>query len=301
MDGDSDDVNPFESEVRLINYLLDPSRYNKYAIPSIVDDDEVGRAVPVEIHVAMKSLDDVSSGDQVMISVLDVYMYWKAPNLNWNDSAFGNTVDIYLKADDIWVPDLTIENTIVKDFKLIDRFSLINVFKDEDDETSCIFEGFTLVTTMCDIDVRYFPVDVQACSIELTNQFTAASRANFSFLDLSTLVEYNNDGTWKMIGTKLDKTVVERTAGARSKITITFLMERRSLFYLVSLLLPVLFLSATSCLVFALPADSGEKLGTAITVLLAYAVYLTIVTDYLPETSLQVALQTLKKLTNKHV
>ena len=50
------------------------------------------------------------------------------------------------------------------------------------------------------------------------------------------------------------------------------------------------FLSFTASLVFALPADAGEKMGTGITVLLAYAVYLTIVSDYLPDTSLEVSL-----------
>ena len=53
-----------------------------------------------------------------------------------------------------------------------------------------------------------------------------------------------------------------------------------------------MFLSATAPLVFLLPADAGEKMGTSITVLLAYAVYLTIVTDYMPTTSLSVSLTT---------
>ena len=52
----------------------------------------------------------------------------------------------------------------------------------------------------------------------------------------------------------------------------------------------MVFLSLTSSLVFALPADAGEKMGLSITVLLAYAVYLTLITDAMPNTSMQVSI-----------
>ena len=51
----------------------------------------------------------------------------------------------------------------------------------------------------------------------------------------------------------------------------------------------MVFLSLASSLVFALPADAGEKMGLSITVLLAYAVYLTLITDAMPNTSMQVS------------
>ena len=91
-----------------------------------------------------------------------------------------------------------------------------------------------------------------------------------------------------MLGYRVKETVDDSDAGDRNLITIWFYMSRRHTFYLVSIALPVFFLILTSCTVFVIPADAGEKLGMAITVLLTFAVYLTIVTSYLPETSLQV-------------
>ena len=49
------------------------------------------------------------------------------------------------------------------------------------------------------------------------------------------------------------------------------------------------FLSFTSCLVFLIPSEAGGKMGTSITIVLAYAVYITILSEYLPDTSLQVS------------
>ena len=68
-------------------------------------------------------------------------------------------------------------------------------------------------------------------------------------------------------------------------------IKRLATYYIVSVVFPVLFLSLTATLVFALPADSGEKMGTSITVLLSFAVYLTIVSENIPKTSLHVGLR----------
>ncbi|XP_055954375.1 neuronal acetylcholine receptor subunit alpha-7-like [Patella vulgata] len=55
----------------------------------------------------------------------------------------------------------------------------------------------------------------------------------------------------------------------------------------LNIILPVLFLSFMGALVFMLPADAGEKISLAITILLAYIVFLTIVSESMPQTSLQ--------------
>lgn len=53
---------------------------------------------------------------------------------------------------------------------------------------------------------------------------------------------------------------------------------------------PLLFLSFITPVVFGLPPDSGEKMSTCITVLLAYSFYMIIITDYFPDTSLHTSL-----------
>jgi hypothetical protein len=47
----------------------------------------------------------------------------------------------------------------------------------------------------------------------------------------------------------------------------------------------MVLLAFLSAMVFKLPPDSGEKMGFSLTVLLAYAVYLTIISDDMPSTS----------------
>ena len=77
----------------------------------------------------------------------------------------------------------------------------------------------------------------------------------------------------------------------KARVAFQVKLKRLTTYYIVSVVFPVLFLSVTATLVFALPADSGEKMGTSITVLLAFAVYLTIVSEHMPRTSLNVSLR----------
>ena len=56
------------------------------------------------------------------------------------------------------------------------------------------------------------------------------------------------------------------------------------------MMIPVCLLSFLCCAVFLLPPDSGEKIGYALTVLLSYAVYLSLISENIPEDSLNVSL-----------
>ena len=72
------------------------------------------------------------------------------------------------------------------------------------------------------------------------------------------------------------------------RIQFQLTLKRLRTYYVMNVILPVIFLSLTASLVFYLPAEAGEKIGMSMTVLLAYAVYLTIIADNMPQTSLQV-------------
>ena len=61
--------------------------------------------------------------------------------------------------------------------------------------------------------------------------------------------------------------------------------RRESKFLIVNVLLPILLMATMNILVFIIPPDAGERISYSVTVLLALAVYLTIVGDNLPKTS----------------
>ena len=61
--------------------------------------------------------------------------------------------------------------------------------------------------------------------------------------------------------------------------------ESHSMYVIINIILPILFLNQLNVLVFMLPAESGERVSYSLTVLLSIAVFMTIVGDTLPRTS----------------
>ena len=63
------------------------------------------------------------------------------------------------------------------------------------------------------------------------------------------------------------------------------ILERRSLFYMLNLVLPCVLISSIVLLGFFLPSDAGEKITLTITILLSLTVFLLLVAETIPPTS----------------
>ncbi|GFS19903.1 neuronal acetylcholine receptor subunit alpha-7 [Elysia marginata] len=102
-----------------------------------------------------------------------------------------------------------------------------------------------------------------------------------------TWISYSPGGSWELQSITLEDLT---SAGDVTRFQFVLKLKRLRTYYVMNIIIPVLFLSLTASLVFYLPADAGEKIGMSMTVLLAYAVYLTIIADNMPKTSTQVSL-----------
>lgn len=67
-------------------------------------------------------------------------------------------------------------------------------------------------------------------------------------------------------------------------------LRRRTLFYTVNLIVPIVGISYLSVLVFYLPADSGEKIALCITILLSQTMFFLLISEIMPSTSLALPL-----------
>ena len=131
---------------------------------------------------------------------------------------------------------------------------------------------------------KFSPCFPQSCSLILetavsyAGEISIAEKTDGSTLQLTNLEE---DAVWMLDATETSW----GTNLGKSQFSFNFVLTRRHSWYLINIIFPVIFLCVCAPLVFLMPADAGEKMGTSITVLLSFAVYLTIVSDYLPVTS----------------
>ncbi|XP_076467614.1 uncharacterized protein LOC143298618 [Babylonia areolata] len=247
----------------------------------------VDDTTPTSVYMGiwLTSIQELNEIDQSLAFSAKLYLSWTDHRLTWNKASYNNTEYFAYPQKYVWVPDVTISNSVENLNELgFDRQYLYVI----NSGTVRWLPG-GVYHTSCDIDVTYYPFDTQVCTIIFT---TLVSRHHeidlLAHPSYSTNLDYYSpSGTWDLVSFI---TTLEANSDQKSRIGFQLTLKRKSTYYIISIILPVLFLSLTATLVFALPADSGEKMGTCITVLLAFAVYLTIVSDQMPKTSNSVSI-----------
>lgn len=106
--------------------------------------------------------------------------------------------------------------------------------------------------------------------------------------------DYMESAVWDMcvnqIATTAAKVQPERGQPPQSRLIITIKIRRKTLFYLVNLIIPVVLISFLSTGVFYLPSDACEKITLCISILISIVVFILLVVKILPPTSVTVPL-----------
>jgi nicotinic acetylcholine receptor len=103
------------------------------------------------------------------------------------------------------------------------------------------------------------------------------------------LNDYSPSGTWDIIECPGDIVTVRTGSGNEtrfaSRLVYKLRLRRKTLFYMVTLIIPCVLISFLSLAIFYLPSDAGEKMTMCISVLLALVVFLLLVSKLMPPTS----------------
>ena len=268
-----------DSHLHLMAQLFD--NYSKDTRPG-----EDGRPTAVDIimtPVTLISLDEETEAAQVKSAI---EFSWSDPYLAWDPADYNGISKIFKLQSELWVPTVYISNSLEKSnsFEFCDD-SKIPIHSDGSMQWTIIENTLT----SCPIDTRFYPFDIQTCQIIL--QFyplsTSDLRINEHYFH-SDPADFESGGTWELIDAR--SSINEGSDGRYTYNIIQYhlVLRRRPLFHVINVILPVIFLSMTTTVVFLLPAEAGEKMGVSMTVLLAYSVYLSIISDDLPQTSVQV-------------
>ena len=245
-----------------------------------------------QINIAMRFLlKQVSSIDErngILTTIAELFLYWADANFRWNPSYHGNISILSIDKTLIWSPVLTVANAATK----LESLGLTIA------EKNLLYNGYIVwrfghvFYTVCEIDVTYFPFDSQICSLEI--DFFGVSHVHM-YLTVSQpeTFLYVENNAWILryaVGEAIN--VVGRLM---AKYTLK--LERKYAFYILNLFSPVLIMVFLNTMVFALPADSGERVGYAITCLLSLSVYMTFASENLPDSSKPLPIITIVLLT----
>ncbi|ETE59936.1 Neuronal acetylcholine receptor subunit alpha-4, partial [Ophiophagus hannah] len=145
----------------------------------------------------------------------------------------------------------------------------------------------------CSIDVTFFPFDQQNCTMKFGSWTYDKAK-----IDLESMhrhvdqLDYWESGEWVIINAVGNYNIkkYECCSEIYPDITYSFIIRRLPLFYTINLIIPCLLISCLTVLVFYLPSECGEKITLCISVLLSLTVFLLLITEIIPSTSLVIPL-----------
>ncbi|XP_033739159.1 neuronal acetylcholine receptor subunit beta-3-like [Pecten maximus] len=203
---------------------------------------------------------------------------WRDDRMVWNPLEHGNTTTVMIPQSKVWIPHLFVAKPYT-DVKKI-GYDFVQVTYTSDGWARWTVPDLFQVS--CTADIAYYPMDRQKCEIYIIPW--AYGKGTFDFrlpLDTMTQNDFVENGAWKILSTEMH--VSEHSDGDLVIMVIKF--QRRPLFIILNLILPIVVVAGLNIFVFLLPPDPGERSAFGVTVLLAMAVFLSIVSDKLPSTS----------------
>ena len=159
-----------------------------------------------------------------------------------------------------------------------------------DYDGTLIWEPGIVMQTICEVNIAKYPFDHQHCAIRVMSwMYTNTSlhvRVEKTTVDVT---GYYPNGEWDLSSTSVKAYSPEDGSYNSGEILpgaeAMLKLRRRPVYYIISTILPISMLSLLNVLVFMLPMNTGEKMTLAVTVLLSFTVFMSVVNEVMPKTS----------------
>lgn len=288
------------NEQRLHHFIMKEKRYNKLVRPPGETDNNT---LTVKLGVRLSQILEVSERNQIVTTNIWLIHEWKDGRIMWDPSDFGGLRFTHFPSDDLWRPDIILYNNADGDFN-VTLFTKAKVFY-----TGQIFwDPPAIYKSYCPINVEFFPFDQQECfmkfgswtydgiSVDLrhVSEESGIHEGNITIYPKGIdLCDYNQNVEWDVINVtarRKEKFYPCCPGYPYPDITFNITMRRKTLFYTINLIMPIIAISTLTVLVFYLPSDSGEKITLSISILLALTVFFLLLSDINPPTSIVIPL-----------
>ncbi|KAG5850372.1 acetylcholine receptor subunit delta isoform X1 [Anguilla anguilla] len=284
-------------EERLINHLFKERAYSKDLRPVEKKED----TVMVTLALTLSNLISLKEVDETLLSNVWMEHGWYDSRLSWNSTEFDGIGVLHLPSQMVWLPEIVLENNNDAQFQVA-YYSNVLVYP----------SGYVywlppaIFRSSCAINVNYFPFDWQNCTLkfssltynakEISMNLKEETEANKTYKVEWIIIDpegFTENGEWEIIHKPARKNIykhIPMDSNKHQDITFYLIIKRKPLFYVVNIIIPCVLISFMASLVYYLPADSGEKMTLSISVLLAQSVFLLLISQRLPETSMAIPL-----------
>lgn len=245
--------------------------YDRGVIPKL------NQSEPLYINVSMTlyGILEVNSVKGVLSLVLSLSCFWYDERMVWTPADYGGIDKVIFSLTDIWYPTIAL-GTPIEFTEISQSWNKLVV---ESTGLTWLFAG-DVIKSSCSMNMKYWPYDKQICKVSFLSVGYIRSSLEMLFSERA-YVNYNAliNNEWIIE----DVTYEHTYRHVNSAIVYTFKLRRHPSFYGISIVAPLVGLFIMSSFVFLLPQESGERIGYSITMMLAIAVFLTVVADEMPK------------------
>ncbi|XP_034034528.1 acetylcholine receptor subunit epsilon isoform X1 [Thalassophryne amazonica] len=280
-------------ETQLISDLF--KNYNKNIRPVKNPEDRV----EVQIKLTLTNLISLNEKEETLTTNVWIEIQWLDIRLAWNTSEYYGVSVIRVPYNTVWLPDIVLENNIDGKF---DVAYYANVLISSNGWMYWLPPA--IYRSTCAIEITYFPFDYQNCTLAFRSQTYSANEVDLilavgetgetiEWVDIDPEA-FTENGEWAIIHRPARKMINTRYTPddlEYQEIMFNLIIQRKPLFYIINIILPCSLISSLVVLAYFLPAKAGgQKLTVSISVLLAQTVFLFLIAQKIPETSLSVPL-----------
>nr|XP_002741013.1 PREDICTED: neuronal acetylcholine receptor subunit alpha-4-like [Saccoglossus kowalevskii] len=267
------------AERQLVRDMLYNSEYDTLVRP-VKDPRDI---LSVKFGLSIVQLMDVDERNQIMTTSVWIKQEWHDYRLQWNPANYSGITTIPVPQDAIWRPDTVLynyaEGTYCADFAAKAILSY----------TGKIYHvPPAIFKSPCSIDIEYFPFDVQRCLMKFGTWAYSGSQIRLEIMEGHAVKEdFWENEEWEIINAPGKNVSMKYPCCTDTyyHVVYTMVLRRRSLFYVVNLIVPCIVMAMLIMCVFCLPPDSGEKISLSISVLLALTVFQLLMAEIMPPTS----------------
>ncbi|XP_042538648.1 LOW QUALITY PROTEIN: 5-hydroxytryptamine receptor 3B [Dipodomys spectabilis] len=248
-------------------------------------------ATTVYLDLLVHTVLDVDVQNQKLKTIVWYHEVWNDEFLSWNSSKFDEIKEISLPLSAIWAPDI-----IINEFVDIERSPDLPYVYINSSGTIKNSKPIQVVSA-CSLQTYAFPFDVQNCSFTFNSILHTVED-----IDLAGLLRHRedvkhdkmaffNDSEWEILAvSSMYKRPTRRHCGDFAQIQFNVVIRRCPLAYVVSLLIPSIFLMLVDLGSFYLPPNCRARIVFKTNVLVGYTVFRVNMSDEVPRSAGSISL-----------